>query len=462
MNRYSRVLSAFLVLLLSGSTGGTAWCNRPEQDSATPAETDFEISDAVQASLENPFSFADPDPSRLLRNLDYTIDPAKKSVLLIAVSTELSPQQASDVQAGILGLISDSMCKPDDTLVVWDSDLRRVATIRNDDRVQDCSAKWLKFKVHQNQTELARLNQFFQAMKEAEHSGTAAWDLPRLTHHLGQEFHEWHDYSNRILVLFGSATEISSDQSLPSLKTAYPTVGTLRAELSPLSTRNKAWYLGNISTHFVYTDELTSRVLRDGLSNWMSAFFLSQGSPLLTFSADPRVSERVLNPQLPVIPAYVDDVNPGFIPVQPVRIFDEFNDGRFPSTLERGSLQIGLKWDASRKVDLDLHVGLAKGGQRLSFRNPNSRIGNLQKDLATGFEIVSLTQEIIPSEVEVWVNWYAGSAPNGVQGEVRVVYAGALHSIPVAFLQATQGNEGKIGSSHHWRKIDLRQVLAGQ
>ena len=269
-----------------------------------------------------------------------------------------------------------------------------------------------------------------------------------------------HDYENRILVLYGPALRVSRDPSVPSFGAAYPTVGTLRAELSPLSTRDKAWYLGNTVTHFVYTDQLTSRVLRDGVQNWVSAFFLSQGSPLVTFSRDPRVSERVLNPQLPVITAYVDDVQPGYISVEPVRLFDEFAGSRLPSMLAEGSLQLGLKWvSGNGGLDLDLHVGLINQEERLSFRNPQTKFGNLRKDLETGWEVVTLQREVTPSDVEVWVNWYAGWAPQGVQAELRAVYAGTLYRLPVSFSQARQGNAGKVGSPAHWQEIDLRRTL---
>ena len=190
MKTLSRVSVVTLVLLVSGVSGGRAWCNRKEQAN-TQAETDFELPSVKDAA--RPFSFEDPDPARLLRQLSYTIDPAAKSVFQVGVSNNLSPQQATDVQAGILGLVAESMCRPGDGLVVWSSDLRRIATIRNDPRVQDCSPKWLKFKVSQNRAELARLNQYFQELKESDRGGPAVWDLPQLCHHLGQEFHEWHD-----------------------------------------------------------------------------------------------------------------------------------------------------------------------------------------------------------------------------------------------------------------------------
>lgn len=434
-----------------------AWCNRPEQSGAEPDSTEFEI--PAVAPTTQPFRFEDPDPARLLRRLEYTIDPTAKSVFLVVVSEQLSPQQATDVQAGILGLIGSSMCQPHDVLVVWSSNVRRVATIRNDERIVDCSPKWLKFRVHQNQADLARLNQYFQEMKAADHQRTGSWDLPHLTHHLGQEFHEWSDYPNRVLILFGSAQRVSTDRSVPSFEAAYPTVGTLRSELSPLSTRTKAWNLGKTVTHFVYTDELRSRVLRDGIQNWISAFFLSQGSPLLTFSADPQVSERVLSPQLPVIPAYVDDVNPGFISVEPVRIFDEFAGSRLPATLQRGSLELGLKFAA--ELDLDLHVGLVGQGERLSFRNPQTSFGSLRKDFETGWEVVTLDQEITPADTELWVNWFSGEAPQGAQAELRIVYAGTLVSFPITFARATEGNEGRVGSPAHWQQINLQTVLSG-
>lgn len=131
----------------------------------------------------------------------------------------------------------------------------------------------------------------------------ATWWSPHIVHHIGQEFHEYPDYPNRILVLYGSAIHVAPEGESTLLDGAYPTVGTLRAPLSPFSTRDRAWYLGNTTTHFILTDRFTDRVHRDGLENFWSAYFLSQGSPLLTFSSDPRIADRVLNPDLPGLPA---------------------------------------------------------------------------------------------------------------------------------------------------------------
>ena len=449
-------LSMALILLLGSASPTPAWCNRPEQPDSE-ATDNFDLPEVLPEA--KPFTFDEPDESRLVRKLEYKLDPAGKSVFLVAISNRLTPQQAEEVQAGILGIISSNMCLPADALVVWGADLRRVATFRNDARVQDCSPKWLKFKVAQNKAEFARLNQYLEEMKNADHQGRATLNVPHVVHHLGQEFHEYHDYPNRILVLFGSAIDIGGTEGA-AMETAYPTVGMLRAELSPLSTRGKAWYLGNTVTHFVHTDTITSRVHRDGLQNFWAAFFTSLGSPLLTFSPDPRVSERVLNPALPVLPAYVDDVNPGFVAVSEVRLFDDFAGSTIPTRLERGSLRIALKW-IDPEIDLDLHVGLVSGGERLSFRNPRTEFGTLRKDFGTGWEEVSLTQEVSPREIDLWVNFFRGMAPaQGVKAELRVAFAGTLYRWPVT-LAAQTGNEGRVDSPEHWRRIDIQQVLSG-
>ena len=398
--RKTTIIALLGAILLASAA--TAWCNQKKQPKGTAEQPrqPFELP-AVPQTAE-PFRFENPNPARRLQTLTYTIDYTGKTVLQIGVSGRLSPQRAKAVQEGILRLITESMCRPGDVAVIWDADtLNRVATIRNGDRTEDCSPKWLKFKVAENKADLARLNQHFFAMREQNHQGIADLNLPRLTNFIGQEFHEYSDFPNRILVLYGSAVHVSPDGA-SSLETSYPTIGSLRAPLSAFSTRDKEVYLGNTVTHFVVNDEdFKNGLHRAGLQNFWAAYFLSQGSPLLTFSPDPRVSERVLNATLPPISAYVDDLNAGFVSVitANVGLFDDLSrDGLpVPSTLQRGALILGLMWP-DRKLDLDLHVNLAGQPERLSFRNPRTKWGGtLRKAFGTGWEEVYFSGEMDPA-----------------------------------------------------------------
>lgn len=456
-----------LMVVLVGNI--SANCNKQKQPG--------KLGESASATFELPkipakgkaFSFDDPDPQRTLESVPYTITPTAKSVFQIGVSGRLSPSRAAAFHQGILKLLTASMCRPGDVAVIWDAEtLNRIALFRNSDRVQSCDLKWVKFKVSENQGEIAKLNLHFQKMKEAQHTGIADLNVPRLVNFLGQEFHEYPDYPNRILVLFGSAIYVDPNDKQTSFLNSYPTVGMLRAPLSPFSTSDRAWYLGNTVTHFVVNEEdFRNGLHKNGLRSFWAAYLLSQGSPLLTFSPDPEVSERVLNPKLPVIPAYVDDLTPGFISVEPrqVGLFDALKNARpaVPSALSRGTLVLGLMWD-DPAVDLDLHVGFVGKQGRLSFHEPNASFGTLRKHPGTGWEEVHFTGEVVPKDVQVWVNFFSGTAPtSGMRGELRVAYGGQLFRFPVTFPPAARhGNLGKAESRPHWVAVDIGRIVSGR
>jgi len=453
------ILTLMATLLLTLALPADGWCNRREQKGRnTAAAETYELPEVSSAA---PFRFDRPDPRRQLRQIDYRVDPNGKSVYQVVLSDRLSPTQAADAQESILGLLTERLCHPEDVLTVWSGELRRIATFRSDERVRDCaSSNAVRFKVHRNRTEIARFNQHLERFKAENLPGRADLNVPHVVHHLGQEFHEYPDYPNRSLVLFGSAIHVGADGQSTLLEGAYPTVGMLRAPLSPFSTRDRAWYLGNTVTHYIVTDRFSERVHRDGLENFWAAYFISLGSPLLTFSSDPQVADRVLNPDLPGIPAYVDDINPGYVSVRPVQLFaDDVSENGTPTRLERGAVTIGLKW-AGEDLDLDLHVALRGKGDRLSFRLPETSFGTLTKRYGSGWEVAQLNQEVRPEEVEIWVNFYAGNAPpGGVEAELRVSYAGTLYRKPLT-LTAPSGNRGQAGSSTHWQRLNLADVVA--
>ncbi len=382
-------------------------------------------------------------------------DPSAPTTFLIALGSDLSPQQTTDVQTSILGLMSHGLCHPKDRIEVFTSDLKRIASFVNHDRVVDCSDTWAKFRLQHNAASIGQFNRWAAELKAAQKDGSATLDLPHLTSHLAQEFHE-HSEGNRVLIFMGSAIEISPE--IPYLKTSYPTIGTLRAELSPFSIRGLGDNLGNIATHFIYLNAFKRETHRRGIQNFLSAYFLSQGSSLLTFSADTDLITRVRMPGLPPLSAYVDDINPGFVSVESAELFGSGSGSELPSQLDRGSFLVGLKWDQPA-VDLDLHVSVRGKSGELSFRSPQSGFGSFGKEPGNGWEAARLNAEFQPQDLVITVNFYSGTAPaGGVKAELRLAYAGTLFTKTVTF--TGQGNNGKPGSPEHWRQFDAGAMVS--
>jgi hypothetical protein len=455
--RKFKSISAFgliLAIITTLANPAAAWCNRKQQPGVS-GPTDLVLPEVPPSP--KPFSFESPDPRRLIAPVEVKFDPSAPTTYLIAIGNNLSPQQAIDVQTAVLGLLTRALCHPQDRIEVFSSDLRRIATFSNHPRVLDCAETWGKFRLQHNAAAIGQFNRWAAELKSASKDGSAALDLPHLTHHLAQEFHE-HSEGNRVLIFMGSAIELSPE--IPYLKTSYPTIGTLRAELSPLSTRGLGDNLGNISSHFIYLNAFKRETHRRGIQNFLAAYFLSQGSCLLTFSADTDLASRVRMPGLPPLSAYVDDINPGFVSVESAELFGTGSGSDLPSQLDRGSFMVGLKWDQPA-VDLDLHVSVRGKTGELSFRSPQTSFGSFGKEPGNGWEVARLNAEFQPQDLVITVNFYSGVAPaGGVKAELRVAYAGTLFTKSVSF--SGQGNSGKSGSPEHWRQVDAGAMVTFQ
>lgn len=447
------ILGLILAIVITLANPAIAWCNSKKQSSGSSGPQDLVLPDLPPSP--KPFSFEAPDPRRLIAPVEVKFNPSVQTTFLIAIGKDLNPQQVTDVQTAILGLATRGLCHPNDRIEVFSSDLRRIASFANHPRVLDCAETWGKFRLQHNAAAIGQFNRWAADLKSAQKDGSAGLDLPHMSHHLGQEFHE-HSEGNRVLIFMGSAIELSPE--VPYLATSYPTIGTLRAELSPFSTRGLGDNLGNITTHFIYLNAFKRESHRRGMQNFLAAYFLSQGSSLLTFSADTDLASRVRMPGLPPLSAYVDDINPGFVSVESAELFGSGSGSDLPSQMERGSFLVGLKWDQP-SVDLDLHVSVRGKSGELSFRSPQSGFGTFGKEPGNGWEVARLNAEFQPQDVVISVNFYSGTAPvGGVKAELRVAYAGTLFTKTVNFTGT--GNNGKTGSPEHWRQVDAGSMVS--
>jgi hypothetical protein len=130
--------------------------------------------------------------------------------------------------------------------------------------------------------------------------------------------------------------------------------------------------------------------------------------------------------------------------------------------------RIGLVWPTEGEhadQDLDLYVRPESSTQELSFRKTESPEGRYVKDFPSnssakyGFEIVDLTTDESPANLQIWVNAYSGKPQSGFRGEVRVLHKGVLNVYPVK-IAATSGNEGgesrNRNRSKFWTAVDAK------
>jgi len=130
--------------------------------------------------------------------------------------------------------------------------------------------------------------------------------------------------------------------------------------------------------------------------------------------------------------------------------------------------RIGLVWPTEGEhadQDLDLYVRPESSTEELSFRKTATPDGRYVKDFPSsssakyGFEIVDLTTEEPPPNLQIWVNAYSGQPPSGFRGEVRVLHKGTLNVYPIR-IDATSGNQGaearNRNRSKFWTAVDAK------
>lgn len=121
----------------------------------------------------------------------------------------------------------------------------------------------------------------------------------------------------------------------------------------------------------------------------------------------------------------------------------------FDSTALQGAsnVQVGLSWDCT-ECDLDLYARPYPDARVLHFAETDTAEGRYWKDFRMsprsirGYETIEFTVPLDLRRLQLLVNFYEGSAPNGVRGELRmsvngVTYAKAFH------LDVTSGNDAE-------------------
>ncbi len=124
--------------------------------------------------------------------------------------------------------------------------------------------------------------------------------------------------------------------------------------------------------------------------------------------------------------------------------------GKLDASKQKWVTRIGLVWTAEGDAadqDLDLYVRPRGSTDELCFKCTQTADGKHIKDFPSkssakyGFEIVDLTADIPPSDLQIWVNAFNGKCASGFTGEVRVLHRGSLKVYPIR-MKATSGNKG--------------------
>ncbi len=125
-------------------------------------------------------------------------------------------------------------------------------------------------------------------------------------------------------------------------------------------------------------------------------------------------------------------------------------------------MKIGIRWKDN--IDLDLYATPKPGAETLFFQHTRSPEGyyNLDHRSSPGhdYEYIEFEAPVDAREVKAFVNFYAGSRPDGPRGEVRIEFLNRIYRGKFA-IEAKDGNQGRSGPSQDqwWTEIPIQKIL---
>ena len=282
---------------------------------------------------------------------------------------------------------------------------------------------------------------------------------------------------------------------------AFFTDGHLHAprEITPFSIRGREQALAGVAIHVAYLrDDFGSEAQRQGLTRFYALWTKSQSGTLATFSRDigsaldnlrrglrtpvldPELRAEEDKPELREIKIErVQRTDNSPAPVRGVSVSTASDEILVPITDEQrretpplnspevNALTAGARW--AEHVDIDVHGAHHPGARELFYACPRSSEGEFHKDWQDappgiqGFEKITFTQPANLNDVRLALNFYRGTAPQGVDVTVKIIADGKPYE-RVFHISATQGNSGanSAGRAHdpHWVVISREELAA--
>ncbi|MBN8248393.1 MAG: hypothetical protein J0L84_13240 [Verrucomicrobia bacterium] len=133
-----------------------------------------------------------------------------------------------------------------------------------------------------------------------------------------------------------------------------------------------------------------------------------------------------------------------------------------PPRIRKGPMKIGIRWRGD--LDLDLYARPKDGSQTLYFEHARSPEGYYFKDHRSSpdreYEFIEFESPVDVDRVQARINHFAGNAPGGPGGEVRIEFDGRIYSgaFELASRRGNEGREGR-GQGPYWTEIDVPAIL---
>ena len=283
--------------------------------------------------------------------------------------------------------------------------------------------------------------------------------LPQLLRHIAENYSR--DGMNELdVVVLGSPFYDDPSEPIFSMAEAHiPSDGHIRSSraVSPYGTADTTDLLKGMRVHMGFGED--AQIQSDQhlffLSRFWTLLIEQQGGKLVSFIADKEtLFDRVLNKASP--PKHNFKLEPSTKlemirlrrdkPSNPIYERKISNESLSLRNIQKAQdVEIGIRWDCSA-CDLDLYARGQPNADILYFGRNQTPLGNHWKDftiapsLSNGYETISFHVPLNLQQLRMAVNFYEGTAPNGIKGTLRISVDGQTYEQDFT-MSATSGNK---------------------
>lgn len=377
--------------------------------------------------------------------------PVQARDLVIALSPHQSPQQAKTQIMTLLQFLT-TLEAGDRAVILNGASIQTIGTFNIP---TDKSYSQPKARLLANKSVVAAMLEFAaQATGDGE-----AVNVPQILDHVAQRFSP--STPMDVLVLASPLFDDPKEPAFSMKAGLLPSDGHILARRAdtPFGTKGNEQSLANIRVHWGFSGEdvFLSDHHRHLVKRFWTLYLRAQGGALSSFTADKStVFERVRSAAtLPSDSEVLDSSSK--LEMMRLRTQQQTSsiyerpisrEALRPQMIAAAqNLQIGISWDCAL-CDVDLHARASAGAAIIFYGNNETSDGIHIKDFLSspqsihGYETIEFKKNVDLRQVNIAVNFYHGTAQQGIRGEIRIATDGKTYAAPF-IIAATSGNQGR-------------------
>jgi hypothetical protein len=412
--------------------------------------------------------------------------PAPARDMAIGFSPYLDTSIAETQINSVLKFLAETL-EPGDRCVLFDAyDVQTLGIFTVPDKAV---YRQPKAKIQANRQAVGAMSQFARAAKkphgENEPSVIGAIRIPQALRFIGQDYPAMQDFD---VILLGSPIyDDPKEQAFTMRLNHVPGDGhlTKARSVTPFGIKGQDSLLAKRRVHIAFLDNWKQDDRHAyQVERFWALFVEGQGGQLSSFTHDlpalfQRVKSNAPSPKHDYKVEITDKLE--MILMRPPTVKQQTSIYERPiskASLPAGVLrqathvEVGITWECGG-CDLDLYGQRQPGATAIWFLNTQTSDGQYFRDFRTsprsanGYETLAYHVPVDLNHLLLAVNFYNGSSPGGVKGEVRISLNGQTYAMPFHVL-AQEGNGGvgrqetltaRRANNTAWLVIDPLEVL---